>query len=103
MASISWAAATASQMVADRRTRLDGLQESVCLDDLEVVVAHRDGRARLERRVLGVTGTRVTGGHRLVLERRTGPDAQFADPPEVPGHHARRAVDLEAVGVLRAD
>jgi len=55
---------------------------------------------RLKGRVLAITGTDVPGRDRLVLERRACPDAQLADPAEIPSDDARCAVDLETVGVL---
>src|SRR3989440_736928 len=80
-----------------------GTQEVVRLDDLEVVVAHAGGRARLEGGVAALPGAGEDGADRLVLVSGPGADAELAHAPEVPEDGALRAVDLEAVVVLLAD
>jgi len=72
----------------------------VGLDDLGVVVAHRDAGARLERGVLAVARLAEDGAGRLAGVLVAGGDLELARAPEVPSDQALGAVHLERVVVL---
>ena len=101
MASRTLAEATASSRVASSAASPEiALHEVAGLDDLGVVVAHRDAGARLERGVLAVAGLAEDGAGRLAGVLVAGRDLELARAAEVPSHQAAGAVHLEGVVVL---
>ena len=75
-------------------------RQRVALHDLEVVVAHGDPGARLERRQVAVARAhepRLPAGVLVVLAYA---DLQLAHPPEVPRERAPGAPDVDAVAAL---
>src|SRR5690606_21017153 len=81
----------------------DRAHEAGRLDHLEIVVAHRVARGRLERPELTVRHADQPGlpGGVLVVLVETQP--QLAEAPEVPRQRTLVAVDLDAIGALLPD
>src|SRR5215218_8900249 len=80
-----------------------GHEELLGLDDLEVVVAHGDPRARLEAAVVAQVGVAEHGGIALVGATAAQAHPQLVHLLEVPGQRAVGAVDLEPEAALGAD